>query len=160
LDISSCETFEKKSARGTHVTRQQRARPRARRLWWRWKQTKTHEIATHVNRPSEGWDVTNLYTMPPKSFRRRVLTEQTPPAMARVWHYGERTGDEAVAACETRPQRNDPSSPSANHLRITTGFTRQPWWRADLAHREGICDQSGGPSAQASEMMRAAAMTS
>lgn len=56
----------------------------------------THEIVVHVNALSEGWDVTNLYTIVPlKAFAATILTEQTLGRGLRL-PYGERTGDAAV----------------------------------------------------------------
>lgn len=56
----------------------------------------THEIVVHVNALSEGWDVTNLYTIVPlKAFAATILTEQTLGRGLRL-PYGERTGDVSV----------------------------------------------------------------
>jgi type III restriction enzyme len=54
------------------------------------------EIVVHVNKLSEGWDVTNLYTIVPlRAFAATILTEQTLGRGLRL-PYGERTGDEVV----------------------------------------------------------------
>ena len=54
------------------------------------------EIVIHVNKLSEGWDVTNLYTIVPLRAANSVnLVEQSIGRGLRL-PYGERTGDEAV----------------------------------------------------------------
>ena len=56
----------------------------------------TAEIVIHVNKLSEGWDVTNLYTIVPLRAANSVnLVEQSIGRGLRL-PYGERTGDEAV----------------------------------------------------------------
>ena len=54
------------------------------------------EIVIHVNKLSEGWDVTNLYTIVPlRAANSPNLVEQSIGRGLRL-PYGERTGDEAV----------------------------------------------------------------